>query len=63
MKRNKWKKGEKMGKDSTNLDLLQRQMRKTMEIERDFIFWTPESLQMVMATMKLKDVCSLEEKL
>ena len=63
MKRNKWKKGEKMGKDSTNLDLLRRQMRKTMEIVRDFIFWTPESLQMVMATMKLKDACSLEEKL
>ena len=25
--------------------------------------WTPKSLQMVIATMKLKDVCSLEEKL
>ena len=29
----------------------------------DFIFWAPESLQMVIAAMKLKDVCSLEEKL
>ena len=26
-------------------------------------FWAPESLQMVTAAMKLKDVCSLEEKL
>ena len=29
----------------------------------DFIFWAPKSLQMVTATMKLKDACSLEEKL
>ena len=25
--------------------------------------WTPKSLQMVIAAMKLKDTCSLEEKL
>ena len=25
-------------------------------------FWTPKSLQMVTAAMKLKDTCSLEEK-
>ena len=25
--------------------------------------WAPKSLQMVIATMKLKDTCSLEEKL
>ena len=38
--------------------------RKTMETVRDFIFWgAPKSLQMVTAAMKLKDVCSLEEKL
>ena len=30
---------------------------------RDFIFWAPKSLQMVMAVTKLKDACSLEEKL
>ena len=30
---------------------------------RDFIFLAPKSLQMVTAAMKLKDVCSLEEKL
>ena len=29
----------------------------------DFIFWAPKSLQMVTAAMKLKDPCSLEEKL
>jgi len=28
-----------------------------------FVFWTPKSLQMVTAGMKLKDACSLEEKL
>ena len=26
-------------------------------------FWAPESLQMVTAAMKLKDTCSLEERL
>ena len=26
-------------------------------------FWAPKSLQMVTGTMKLKDTCSLEEKL
>ena len=36
---------------------------ETMETARDFIFWTPKSLQMVIAAMKLKDICSLEEKL
>ena len=28
---------------------------KTMETVSDFIFWAPESLQMVIAAMKLKD--------
>ena len=36
---------------------------ETMETVRDFIFWAPKSLQMVTATMKLKDTYSLEEKL
>ena len=36
---------------------------KTMETVTDFIFLTPKSLQMVTAAMKLKDACSLEEKL
>ena len=35
---------------------------KTMETERLFS-WAPKSLQMVTAAMKLKDTCSLEEKL
>ena len=35
----------------------------TMETVRVFIFWAPKSLQMVTAAMKLKDACSLEEKL
>ena len=29
----------------------------------DLFFWAPKSLQMVIAAMKLKDACSLEEKL
>ena len=33
------------------------------ETVADFIFWGSHSLQMVTAAMKLKDVCSLEEKL
>ena len=37
--------------------------RKKTETVRDFIFWAPKSLQMVIAAMKLKDTCSLEEKL
>ena len=36
---------------------------ETIETVTDFIFWAPESLQMVTAAMKLKDACSLEEKL
>ena len=34
-----------------------------METVRDFIFWASKSLQMMTAAMKLKDACSLEEKL
>ena len=34
-----------------------------METVRDFILGAPKSLQMVTAAMKLKDACSLEEKL
>ena len=33
------------------------------ETVSDFIFWAPKSLQMVTATVKLKDAYSLEEKL
>ena len=36
---------------------------ETMDKVTDFIFLAPKSLQMVTAAMKLKDVCSLEEKL
>ena len=36
---------------------------ETMETVRDFIFLGSKSLQMVTAAMKLKDACSLEEKL
>ena len=36
---------------------------ETMEIVSDFILGAPKSLQMVIAAMKLKDACSLEEKL
>ena len=36
---------------------------ETMETVKDFISWAPKSLQMVTAAMKLKDACSLDEKL
>ena len=36
---------------------------ETVEIVSDFIFWSPKSLQMVTAAMKLKDAYSLEGKL
>ena len=37
---------------------------ETVETVRDFIFrGAPKSLQVVTATMKLKDACSLTEKL
>ena len=36
---------------------------ETLQTVRDFIFRVPKSLQMVTAAMKLKDACSLEEKL
>ena len=36
---------------------------ETMETVTDFFSRAPKSLQMVTAAMKLKDTCSLEEKL
>ena len=36
---------------------------ETVETVRDFIFLGSKSLHMVTAAMKLKDTCSLEEKL
>ena len=36
---------------------------EAMETVRDFIFGAAKSLQMVTAALKLKDACSLEEKL
>ena len=36
---------------------------ETIETVTDFISWAPKSLQMVTAAMKLKDSCSLKEKL
>ena len=36
---------------------------ETVETVTDFTFWSPKSLQMVTAAMKLKDACSLKEQL
>ena len=36
---------------------------ETVETVTNFICWAPKSLQMVTVAMKLKDTCSLEEKL
>ena len=37
--------------------------QETMQIVRNYFLGVPKSLQMVTAAMKLKDTCSLEEKL
>ena len=38
--------------------------REKMERVTDFLFsWAPKSLQVVTAAMKIKDACTLEEKL
>ena len=37
--------------------------RETMEMVTDFILGGSKIMQMVTAAMKLKDACSLEEKL
>ena len=36
---------------------------ETVETVSEFIFWAPESLQMLTAAMKLKNAYSLKEKL
>ena len=36
---------------------------ETVETVTDLLSWVPKSLQIVTAAMKLKDACSLEEKL
>ena len=36
---------------------------ETVETVTNFIFFTPKSLQMMIAAIKLKDAYSLEEKL
>ena len=36
---------------------------ETMETVTDFIFWALKSLQTMTTDMKLKEACSLEEKL
>ena len=36
---------------------------ETVETVANFIFWTPKSLQMVTAAMKLKDAYFMEGKL
>ena len=38
-------------------------MGKQWKQWQTLFYWTPKSLQMVIAAMKLKDACSLEEKL
>ena len=36
---------------------------ETKEAVRDLFSWAPKSLQIVTAGMRLKDICSLEEKI
>jgi len=37
--------------------------RETTKTVTEFLSWAPKSLQMMTAAMKLKDACSLEEKI
>ena len=62
------KESEKVGVQKTKImassPITSRQIDgETMETVRDFIWGAPNSLQMVTVAMKLKDACSLEEKL
>ena len=45
------------------LSLHGKEMGKQWKQWQTLFSWAPKSLQMVTATMKLKDTCSLEEKL
>ena len=40
-----------------------KQTRKQWQQWETLLFWAPKSLQMVTAALKLKDACSLEEKI
>ena len=46
-----------------NEEELKSLLMETMETVRDFISWAPKSLQMITAATKLKDPCSLKEKI
>ena len=48
---------------TSNHLILCRPLLLLLETVADFIFWAPESLQMVIAAIKLKDAYSLEGKL
>ena len=36
---------------------------EAIEVVTDLLFWSPKSLHVATAALKLKDTCSLEEKL
>ena len=66
--RGKWKAGLKLNiqktKIMTSSPITSWQIDgETVETMTDFILGAPKPLQMVTATMKLKDTCSLKEKL
>ena len=66
--RGEWKSGLKLNIQKTKIiasgPITSWQIdREIVETVTDFIFWAPKSLQMVITAMKLKDACSLEEKL
>ena len=46
-----------------NSGQMKKKMGKKWKQRQILLSWTPKSLQMVTAAMKLKDACSLEEKL
>ena len=48
---------------ASGLSLHGKEMRKQSKQWQTLFSWAPKSLQMVAAAMKLKDTCSLEEKI
>ena len=67
MKEKSEKDGLKFNNQKTKImasgpSLYGKQMDKEWKQWQTLFFWAPKSLQMVIAAMKLKDACSLEEK-
>ena len=50
-------------KGSEQNEEVKKQRQSVMAGDNTYFSWAPKSLQMMTAALKLKDVCSLKEKL